>query len=122
MTTDARACFDHTLPIKTVNESNGSHGHWSVKSERRNSQRHAVGLFLRSFRPPALPVDVTLTRISAGSLDEHDNLRGSMKSIVDEIAKYYGLPDNDKRFTWNYAQEKCKRGQFGVRITITARE
>ncbi len=76
---------------------------------------------LRNRPLPPLPVVVTLTRISAGELDEHDNLRGAMKSIADEIAKQYDIPDKDARFTWQYAQEKCKRGTYGVRITIAAK-
>lgn len=110
-----------TIPVKTVNESNGQHGHWRTKSNRRKSQRSAVAQALRNRALPPLPIVVTLTRISAGELDEHDNLRGSMKSIADEIAEHYALPDKDARFSWHYAQEKCKRGTYGVRITIAAR-
>ncbi len=110
-----------TLPIKTVNESNGQHGHWRVKSGRRKAQRAAVAQALRNRALPALPVVVMLTRISAGHLDQHDNLPGSMKSIADEIAEHYGLPDKDSRFVWMYAQEKCKPREFGVRIMIAKR-
>lgn len=107
-----------TLPIKTVNESNGQHGHWSAKADRRKAQRKAVALSLRNRPLPPLPVRVTLTRISAGELDEHDNLRGAMKAIADEIAEQYALADKDKRFAWHYAQERCQPKQFGVRIRI----
>ena len=107
-----------TLPIKTVNESNGQHGHWAAKSRRREKQREAVGRVLRTKRLPPLPVRVTLTRISAGQLDAHDNLRGALKSIADEVAELYGLPDKDARFVWEYAQERCPPKQFGVRIRI----
>lgn len=110
--------IDITLPIRTVNESNGQHGHWSAKSKRRKTQREAVAWAFQNRPLPPLPVVVTLTRISAGSLDEHDNLRGSMKSIVDEIAKLYALPDKDPRFEWRYDQAKAKRGQYGVRVCI----
>lgn len=113
--------IEFTIPVKTVNESNGQHGHWRTKSNRRKTQRNAVALSLRNRTLPPLPVVVTLTRISAGQLDEHDNLRGAMKAIADQIADHYALPDNDARFTWQYAQEKCKRGTYGVRITIAAK-
>jgi len=110
--------IDIDLPIRTVNESNGQHGHWSAKSKRRKSQRQAIAWALHGKTLPPLPVVVLLTRISAGRLDEHDNLRGSMKSIVDEIAEHYGLPDKDPRFEWRYDQAKAKHGQYGVRVCI----
>lgn len=112
--------IEFTIPVKTVNESNGQHGHWTVKSGRRKKQRAAAwhALTFNATPPPALPARVTLTRISAGELDEHDNLRGALKTIADAVAEHYAIPDKDKRFTWEYAQEKCKRGQYGVRIRI----
>lgn len=110
--------IDITLPILTVNESNGQHGHWSGKSKRRKAQRHEVTWALHGETLPPLPVIVTLTRISAGQLDEHDNLRGAMKSIVDAVADRYGVPDKDPRFEWRYGQAKAKRGQYGVRVCI----
>lgn len=113
--------IDITLPIRTVNESNGQHGHWSAKSKRRKSQRQAVAWALHGRTLPPLPVVVLLTRISAGRLDEHDNLRGAMKSIVDEIAEHYAVHDKDRRFEWRYAQQKGKRGEHAVRITIETR-
>lgn len=117
--------IEFTLPIKTVNEANGSHGHWRVKAKRRKIQRAiAFGMTSMilpspspSFRDGLFPCVVTLTRISAGELDD-DNLRVSLKSIRDGIADAYGLADNDKRFAWNYAQEKGPRGYYAVRIRI----
>ena len=106
------------MPIKTVNESNGQHGHWGAKSSRRKAQRAAVAILLRNKPLPPLPVRITLTRISAGQLDEHDNLRGALKSIADEVAEQYALPDKDARLAWHYAQELCKPKDFGVRIRI----
>ncbi len=94
--------IEFTIPVKTVSESNGQHGHWRTKSSRRKAQRWAVSMALRNRALPSLPVVVTLTRISAGTLDEHDNLRGAMKSIVDEIAEHYGLPDKHPEFEWRY--------------------
>ena len=113
--------MEFTLPIKTVNESNGSHGHWSVKSQRRASHRTAVWGAMSGKVLPRLPVVVTLTRISAGELDEKDNLRVSLKAVADQISDHYKLPDNDKRFEWQYAQEKAKRGVYGVRVRIEER-
>mgnify|MGYP003477256843 CR=1 FL=1 len=113
--------MEFVLPIKTVNESNGSHGHWSVKSQRRASHRTAVWGAMSGKVLPGLPVVVTLTRIGAGELDPHDNLPGSFKAVADQIAEQYGIADKDKRLGWQYAQEKAKRGTYGVRVRIETR-
>jgi hypothetical protein len=66
---------------------------------------------------PAFPLVVTLTRVSSGSLDPHDNLPGSQKHLVDQIAEWLGLKNDwDPRVQWRYAQEKCARGSFSVRV------
>lgn len=114
--------MEFTLPIKAVNESNGSHGHWRAKSARRQGHRTAVWAQMHGKVLPQFPVTVTVTRISAGELDAHDNLRGALKAVVDQIAEHYGVADKDKRFTWQYAQEKAKRGTYGVRIRIESSE
>lgn len=114
--------MEFVLPIKTVNESNGSHGHWRAKSARRAGHRTAVWAAMSGKVLPELPVAVTLTRCSAGELDEHDNLRGALKAVVDQIAEHYGIPDKDKRIEWRYAQEKAPRGQFAVRVVIESKD
>lgn len=110
------------MPIRTVNESNGSHGHWGKKSSRRAGHKTAVWAVMHGKPLPALPITVTLTRISAGELDAHDNLRGSLKAVVDQIAEQYGIADKDKRIDWQYAQEKAPRGTHGVRVKIEERQ
>lgn len=116
--------IEFTIPVKTVNEANGSHGHWRVKATRRKSQRrsaYARCMCADGFRPiKPLQCVVTMSRQSAGILDD-DNLRVSLKAIRDGIADAFGIADNDTRIEWRYAQEKCKRGTYGVRITIAAK-
>lgn len=62
-----------------------------------------------------LPARILLVRLSAGTLDD-DNLRPALKSVRDGIADRLGIADNDPRVTWDYAQERCKRGQTAVRV------
>ena len=114
--------IEFTLPIRTVNELNGSHGrsHWPT-TKRRKAQREAVKKALNGKTLPPLPISVLCVRIGGRGLDRHDGLPGSFKSIIDEIAEAYGLPDNDPRFDWKYDQEKAKRGVYGVRIKIQPR-
>ena len=109
--------IEFVIPIKTVNEANGSHGHWRVKANRRKAQRKISASYASVRKPLPLPCAVTLIRLSAGTLDD-DNLRVSLKSIRDGIADAYGLADNDPWFDWRYGQEKAKRGVYGVRIRI----
>lgn len=115
--------IEFTIPVKTVNEANGSHGHYIVKSKRRRKQRTmsfgttSMHLPIPCKREGMFPTVVTMFRQSAGTLDD-DNLRVSLKAIRDGIADAFGVADNDPRIEWRYAQEKCKRGEFGVRIRI----
>lgn len=115
--------IEFEIPVKTINESNGQHGHWRVKANRRKVQRktslECCWWAFNNNRPQShpFPCIITLIRQSAGTLDD-DNLRTSLKSVRDGIADAYGLPDNDKRFTWRYDQEKSKRGVYGVRVRI----
>ena len=103
-----------TLPLRTVNELNGSHSHWRVVSKRRKHIR-AMSALMTPVAP--LPCVVRMTRVSAGELDD-DGLRAALKSVRDGIADRLGVKDNDKRVAWLYGQAKCRRGQFCVRVEI----
>ena len=63
------------------------------------------------------PLLVTLTRESAGILDD-DNLRGAIKAIRDGVADWLGVPDNDPRVTWAYAQRTVPRKQYAVEVCV----
>lgn len=106
------------LPIKTVAGLNARE-HWHKRAKRVRAERLAANFGIRSPNMPSLPIRVTMTRLSAGSLDD-DNLQGAFKAIRDGVADAYGVPDNDPRITWLYAQERCKRGEFGVRVELVA--
>lgn len=110
-----RAGYAVEMPIATPNPVNGSHGHWRVVSARRKKQRKAAYLLTPARWAQHLPATIRLVRLSAGVLDD-DNLRPALKSARDGIADKLGIADNDPRVTWDYAQERCKRGQTGVRV------
>lgn len=108
------------LPIKTVAGLNARE-HWRKRANRVKSERTAACFSVKSMRhKPDLPVTVTLVRLSSGTLDD-DNMQGAMKAIRDGVADAYGIPDNDPRIKWEYSQEKCKRGVYGVRIEVMTR-
>lgn len=114
--------IEFTLPIKTVNPTNNRQ-HWRTVYARGKREKYMANGAMLLHRPlPDLPVSVTFTRIGAGSMDEDDNLRASMKHLKDGIALAFGIDDKDKRITWKYAQEKAKRGTYGVRIKIESSE
>lgn len=103
------------VPVRTVSEANGR-DHWRVKAKRVKAQRRAAFAMC-----PAHPVPcvVRMVRCSAGELDD-DNLRGALKAVRDGIADKLGVDDRDPRVRWKYGQAKCKRGEFGVWVEITA--
>ena len=72
---------EFTVPVRTVSEANGR-DHWRVKAKRtKQHRRWAAALCPRH----ALPCVVTMTRLSAGELDD-DNLRSALKAVRDGIA------------------------------------
>ena len=105
------------IPIKTVSLLN-MREHFRVTAKRKAEQRGMVAAYINGKPRPEFPVTVTLTRVSPGTLDEHDNLPSSFKHICDQIAAWLGIDDADKRVTWRYAQTRCKRGDFGVIVEI----
>lgn len=101
------------IPIKTASGLNNRE-HWRARAHRVKGERQTAALMVPA---RTLPCVVVMTRLSVGALDD-DNLQGAMKSIRDGIADKLGINDNDPRVTWLYAQRKCKRGEFGVEVTI----
>ena len=90
---------------------------------RVKQTRQAVDLALRKTlrTRPALPLVVTVTRVAPGrGLDEHDNLPGACKHVVDAVAAWLGIDDRDPRISWRYAQ--CSDGRtVGVGIRFERR-
>lgn len=102
------------LPIQTINELNGNREHWSKVSRRRKSIRMVAKV--QTPQHP-LPCVVTMTRLSAGTLDG-DGLQAALKSVRDGIADKLQVNDNSPLVEWRYAQEKVPRGTYGVRIEL----
>lgn len=120
-----RTVWNWHLPIRTASEAN-SNEHWTKKAKRHRLQKHKIKAILLSERPPiTIPCNVVLTRISPRELDEHDNLRSSMKYIVDAISEYLipgkavGRADDSKQITWEYKQEKGLVREYAVTIEIS---
>lgn len=106
----------YLIPIKTVTGLNARE-HFRVRAKRVKAERAATALIVKPFFTPCI---VRLVRLSPALCDD-DNLQGACKAIRDEIAKINGVDDGPTGpITWVYAQEKCKRGTFGVRVELLA--
>lgn len=91
-------------------EHTATHGHWMAAT----SVYGRIELKACARDPGLL---ITLTRISpsAKGLDAHDNLRTSLKGIVDQVAKELAIDDGDPKLEWKYEQ---RRGPWAVEISI----
>lgn len=106
----------YMLPIKTVTGLNAREN-WYTRAARVRSERKTTALIIKPFPTPCI---VRLVRLSP-SLCDDDNLQGACKAIRDEIARICGVDDGPNGpITWAYGQDKCKRGQFGVRVEMLA--
>ena len=105
------------IHIKTVSVAN-LREHHMARAKRAKLHRHTAWLVMKGAgEPPMPPLTVTMTRLSEGTLDT-DNLASSIKSARDGIADWLQLDDGDTRITWVYAQEKAKRGVFGLVVEV----
>jgi hypothetical protein len=116
----SRCIADFFVPVQTRNPLNNRQ-HWRTVQKRAKSEKHVAAVVISAVSRAAfqLPVVVKMTRYSTGRLDSHDGLRAACKHIADTVAEWLGVDDGDaSRITFQYAQEKCKRGQYGVRVEV----
>lgn len=120
------------LPVVTISEIN-SNEPWRVKHARHKIQKGAVIVYFREsmlvecknirFKKINLPCEIKLTRFAPRKLDEHDNLRISVKYILDQLCAEItgehrpGIADSFEGFTFLYAQEVSK--DYGVKVEIS---
>lgn len=106
-----------TLPLKLPSVAN-QRLHHMAKARQTKTQRQAG--FISTPKGLPLPAIVTITRISAGTLDT-DNLASACKGLRDGIAQKLGIDDGSPLVEWRYAQIRGGRGVFKVQIQIEAR-
>lgn len=111
------------LPIRTVSEANCFEP-WQKKHKRHKAQKRAVMFAMIPLKKHlVLPCTIRITRYAPKMLDAHDNLRMSVKYLIDAVASEVtgdfrpGLADNNPGLTFEYAQEKSKG--YAVKIEIT---
>lgn len=117
-----------TLPLETVSEGN-LFEHWTKSNARHKKQKKMIKHYLSELSCYAnKQITVKLIRISPRKLDKHDNLRMAFKFCVDEIANiiYPGLKagraDDNALIEWDYAQEKGKPKEKGMRVEVYERK
>ncbi len=99
--------------LRLVNPLN-QRAHWRTVSARGRREKAAVAAALRGRKPPALPVVVTITRVSTGRLDD-DGATASAKHVRDATAAWLGCDDADPGVRFVVTQAK---GAAGVRIAV----
>lgn len=111
--------------VETPNPDNASGWTWQRRAALAKKQREAVACVLFGLTPPAAPWVVTLTRVSAGTLAD-DGLRSALKWVRDSCGVFLlggatGERDSDPSITWEYRQQRGKRGGAAVDIEIATR-
>lgn len=112
-----------SLPLKTKNPSNGSFGlsagaAMARASERKKQRRSARIFTIKHLGFPKARWRVTITRVSPGKLDAHDNLRSALKSVADGIADALGVDDGGGLVDWQYLQRKGGPGEYSVDVLV----
>jgi hypothetical protein len=110
------------VPIKTHSSNELHRMHWRKYARIVKAQREAVRVCMVGNVGPALPIRIHLKRIAPGTLDSHDNLRGALKAVADEVCAVRGIKDDDPRVTFEYSQERKGKGNYAVWIEITSNE
>lgn len=81
----------------------------------RDNSRHPDGRSAGAGKEGVLVVTLLVRKRKL--MDEHDNLKASLKPLVDAIAASLRLEDKDPRLRWQYAQVKTT-GTLGVTVTM----
>lgn len=116
------------IPIRLKNPLNASIGNtkWAAmrrakenREQRRTGQVHTLAAFRkqRVKREDIVPCVVTLTRVSAGVLDD-DNLAAACKHVRDGIADALGVDDGGRFVRWVYAQRKGPAKVYALKVEI----
>lgn len=116
------------VPIRTISAANARE-HWAVKARRVRAERQATAWALAQIgRTPAQRAEIVtrcpvvrITRLMGprGRELDDDNLCSAMKGLRDEVARWLGADDADKRIAWVYAQQQ-RAEQWGVRVEVFA--
>lgn len=116
------------VPVKTKNASNFGRANsrfaaMAMAREealvRNDTLTHVRAALAQSRLSGAdlVPCRVTLERLSTSRLDD-DGIANACKRVRDSIAKALGVDDGGPFIRFEYENRKCRRGEFGVLVTI----
>lgn len=103
------------IPTRTVSGLNVRE-HWRARAARVRKERETTAWGLIGKTRPAVPCVVVLTRVGPSNGLDDDNLRGALKGVRDEIAKWLGVDDRSSLVLWAYAQRRGK--QWAVEVNF----
>lgn len=106
------------MPIYVRNPLNNRRHFRAVARDAKAVRGRTKLLLMLKHVPKTLPVTVTMIRYGSKAMDEGCGLNASLKPVRDGVADYFREDDADPRFTWIYRQEKCPRGNHGVRVLV----
>lgn len=108
------------LPLKTESLNFLLKMHFRSRAKMTKMHRAYAKHALRAKAFPSsitLPVVVTMTRHSAGTLDD-DNLHGALKAVRDGVSDWLHLDDADPRVTFVYEQARCEEKKYWVMVEV----
>jgi hypothetical protein len=94
--------------------------HHMQKARLAKQERSLATMFMQRYgqKPPVrCPLQITLTRVGPRPLDRDNNFRAH-KHLIDGIADWLGMKDNDPLLHFDCRQRKDKR--YSVEIEIRA--
>jgi hypothetical protein len=119
---DASNVIEIILPLRTVSEANCFEP-WQKKHKRHKAQKRAVIFSIMTVKSLIkTPCTIRITRFAPKMLDAHDNLRISVKYILDQVCAEIlndfrpGRADGYEGFKFEYDQVKSK--EYAVKIEI----
>lgn len=112
----ASAPIDFTYRVDLKSEANCRDHHFVVAKRKREQRGVARALVHVRNGKALVPCVVRFTLMRQRKFDGHDNLRSSLKFVVDGIADALGVDDGDEsKVLWEYAQS-TGRGMLRVEI------
>jgi len=107
-----------TIPIKPMNSLNLREC-WQARARRAREHRQSTFYALKAAKAPhQLPCVVTVTRVAPRKLDQHDGLPASLKGVIDGVADYLLVKDNDERITWRVEQRQGGVREYAAEVRI----
>ena len=107
------------VPVR-IQRGGNNREHWAERQARVAAEKAAVRQVLPPMLyRPRLPVVVTMTRVAPVALDD-DNCTAGFKAVRDELARWLGIDDADKRVAWICDQRQSDVYQAEVLIESVA--